>query len=225
MISGCQLGPVIEQCLQWALESDQAHGVWGGLTTMFAVASVFRIGLPLLSMVVGVAGHDAPMDTEAFWRLIDDSRDAAGDVNEQADVLTNSLAQLSPEQIVVFDRVYREHKVRSYSWTLWAAGYIINGGCSDDGFEYFRDWLIAQGRDVFERALTDPDSLADLDLDLDGEQYAEAEDLGGAATIAYNRVTGTDIAHDWVALPDRPHGEPWEDEELAGLLPRLSARF
>ncbi|HEY1157506.1 MAG TPA: WhiB family transcriptional regulator [Arthrobacter sp.] len=23
---------VIEQCLQWALQTDQAHGVWGGLS-------------------------------------------------------------------------------------------------------------------------------------------------------------------------------------------------
>ncbi|WP_435613572.1 WhiB family transcriptional regulator [Streptomyces sp. bgisy159] len=28
----CRRCPVIEQCLQWALESGQAHGVWGGLS-------------------------------------------------------------------------------------------------------------------------------------------------------------------------------------------------
>lgn len=45
---------------------------------------------------------------------------------------------------------------------LWAAGYLINDGCSDDGFEYFRAWLIAQGREVFERVVADPDALAGL---------------------------------------------------------------
>lgn len=165
------------------------------------------------------------MDTEVFWRLIDDSRDAAGDVDEQAEVLTDSLARLPAEQIVAFDRIYREHKVQAYTWPLWAAGYLINGGCSDDGFEYFRDWLIAQGRDAFERALTDPDSLADLDLDFADVAFAEAEDLGGAAAFAHRRVTGADLAHDWVPRPDGPQGEPWNDDDLPRLLPRLSARF
>ncbi|GGV51279.1 WhiB family transcriptional regulator [Streptomyces spectabilis] len=28
----CRRCPVIEQCLRWALESGQQHGVWGGLS-------------------------------------------------------------------------------------------------------------------------------------------------------------------------------------------------
>jgi hypothetical protein len=42
----------------------------------------------------------------------------------------------------------------SYRTVLWAAACLINGGYSDDGFEYFRGWLIVQGRDVFERSDT-----------------------------------------------------------------------
>lgn len=30
------------------------------------------------------------------------------------------------------------------------------------GFDYFRSWLIMQGRKVFERIVTEPDALADL---------------------------------------------------------------
>ena len=28
----CQACPVIEQCLQYALDTEEEHGVWGGLT-------------------------------------------------------------------------------------------------------------------------------------------------------------------------------------------------
>ncbi|MEU8480378.1 WhiB family transcriptional regulator [Streptomyces hygroscopicus] len=28
----CRRCPVIEQCLQWAIESRQHHGVWGGMS-------------------------------------------------------------------------------------------------------------------------------------------------------------------------------------------------
>ncbi|WP_411152717.1 DUF4240 domain-containing protein [Streptomyces sp. A30] len=42
---------------------------------------------------------------------------------------------------------------------LWATPYMINGGCSDDGFDYFRGRLIVQGRDPFEQALANPGAL------------------------------------------------------------------
>jgi hypothetical protein len=41
---------------------------------------------------------------------------------------------------------------------------MINGGCSNDGFEDFRGWLIVQGHEVFERMIADPDTLADLPI-------------------------------------------------------------
>ena len=50
----------------------------------------------------------------------------------------------------------------SYRSSLWAAVYVINGGCSHDGFDYFRGWLMLQGRETFGQAVADPGSLADL---------------------------------------------------------------
>ncbi len=38
------------------------------------------------------------------------------------------------------------------------------GGCSDDSFDYFMQWLILQGKRVILGAVHDPDSLADLPL-------------------------------------------------------------
>ena len=46
-----------------------------------------------------------------------------------------------------------------YTWDLWGVAYILKGGCSDDGFEYFRAWLIARGRDFVAQALADPEGL------------------------------------------------------------------
>jgi Protein of unknown function (DUF4240) len=48
-----------------------------------------------------------------------------------------------------------------YRLALWGAAYLINGGCSDDGFDYFRGWLLSQGHATWQAALADPDSLAD----------------------------------------------------------------
>jgi len=61
-------------------------------------------------------------------------------------------------------------------WRLWAAGYVIAGGMSDDSFHYFRSWILGKGRDVFEVAMKDPDELGPFvdNNDVDNEllEYA-----------------------------------------------------
>jgi len=66
------------------------------------------------------------------------------------------------QEIVDAQRVLSALMADSYRSSLWAAAYVINGGCSDDGFDYFRAWLMLQGRETFGQAVADPDSLADL---------------------------------------------------------------
>jgi Protein of unknown function (DUF4240) len=62
----------------------------------------------------------------------------------------------------------------SYLANLWGTAFLMNGGASDDGFDYFRGWLISQGRKVFEAALENPDSLSDV-IDKDAEADFEFE--------------------------------------------------
>src|SRR5687767_14484267 len=50
---------------------------------------------------------------------------------------------------------------QSYSSSLWGAAFVIMGGCSDDGFEYFRGWLISRGEDVYTQVLENPEYLAE----------------------------------------------------------------
>ena len=76
------------------------------------------------------------MDAATFWQLIEDSREnAGGDPDEQAEELTDLLSDLPPDEIVAFDQLLHELMAAAYRWDLWAAADIINGGCSDDGFE------------------------------------------------------------------------------------------
>ncbi|MET9611554.1 DUF4240 domain-containing protein [Kitasatospora indigofera] len=166
------------------------------------------------------------MDTGTFWRLLGDARAQAYDAEQQAENLTGLLAALPPEEIVAFERIYSGHHDRAYTWRLWEAGYVINGGCSDDGFHYFRDWLIARGRACYEQAPADPDGLADM-FWAEGE-LAEAESVGYAAYHAYERATGAELPFPAVSAGTAhagPAGEPWEEEDLADLLPKLSDRF
>ncbi|MFD3547321.1 DUF4240 domain-containing protein [Streptomyces sp. NPDC058655] len=162
------------------------------------------------------------MDLDTFWQIISDTRADTADESERADALTEHLVGLTPGEIADFDRHYEEQKVRSCTWLLWGAGYLVKGGCSEDGFDYFRDWLIGAGRTLFEQALADPDSLAELLTPDQGE--LEAGDLGYAAGQAYQQSTGEELPDNGITFGS-PTGEPWEDDDLAALLPRLSARF
>ena len=67
------------------------------------------------------------------------------------------------------EAVGRHLVAQAHRWDLGAAAYLMRGGYSDDGFDYFRGWLIAQGRSRRERALADPDSLADAGVDPDDD--------------------------------------------------------
>src|SRR4051812_38861605 len=100
------------------------------------------------------------MTDDESWALIEATRPGA-DGDEDAAALVSRLAGLDDAELVDFEVTLGRLTREANHWDLWAAGYLINGGCSDDGFEYFRGWLIAAGRAAYEGALRDPDSLAD----------------------------------------------------------------
>lgn len=173
------------------------------------------------------------MRTDDFWTLIDQARTGAdGDVEAIAARATELLAARDVADIVGYARHQRRVLAASYLVDLWGAAYLINGGCSDDWFDYFRGWLIAQGRTVFARAVAEPDSLAELPVvrqaALTGEDFASQEMLGVAAR-AYRKATATELPPDPDAVPYPPEiGEFWDfddEEEARRQLPRLAALF
>jgi len=170
------------------------------------------------------------MDETEFWELVDATREAAGgDPEEHADLLVERLVRLDPEAVLDFARHFEARYNRAYRWDVWGAAWLLLGGASDDAFDYFRCWLIGQGREVFEGALHDPDSLAELLDDFDERVDGDGEELGYAADEAYEQLTGT-VAPDLglPPAPDEPEGTPQDFEDEAALArryPSLWARF
>ncbi|GAA2886013.1 DUF4240 domain-containing protein [Nonomuraea rubra] len=100
------------------------------------------------------------MDTTRYWQLVEDSRAGAGDEWEVADRLTDRLSALPPAEIIAAQQAFWDLMADSCRAPLWGAAYMINGGCSDDGFEYFRGRLITQGRAVFEQVVAESGASA-----------------------------------------------------------------
>lgn len=170
------------------------------------------------------------MDETEFWEIVDSTREAAdGDPEDHADLLVERLVRLDPDSVLDFARHFEVRYNRAYHWDVLAAAVILLGGASDDSFDYFRCWLIGQGREVFEGAVHDADSLAGLLDGFDEEIDGDAEELGYAADEAYEQLTGAVAPDPGVQTQPRELAgtalDLDDDDALADRLPQLWERF
>jgi hypothetical protein len=175
----------------------------------------------------GLAG----MTEEHFWAIVAESTRYTADRDRQTATLRASLEKLSPSELEDFEHIFDEQMHRSYSWDLWGAAYVIQGGASDDGFEYFRRWLISQGRDVFDRANADPDSLAAVAMP-DSAEDREFEEFAYLALDIWGEKTGRDPgtmpnAAKKKLRAEEPSGVRFTEDPVAlkKRYPKLWARF
>lgn len=168
------------------------------------------------------------MDVIGFWKLVDDAaRNSKGANRAFLRLIRRDLEKLPPPELVEFKSRFEEHMDRAFHWDLWGAASIMRGGCSDDGFEYFRAWLISRGQAVFEAALRNAESLSTQSSDDD----FEFEDFIYVAVDVYEKKTGKDLYEE---LPVRilpggmdPAGTRWSDDSdgLERRFPVLWAKF
>ena len=169
--------------------------------------------------------------TEArFWSIIGEATPYAADREKQIATLRASLEKLTLRELEGFELIFTQQMRASYSWDLWGAAYVIQGGASDDGFEYFRRWLISQGREAFERAKADPDSLADLAMP-DSAEDREFEEIAYIALDIWGEKSGRDPATmpnpTPIVLGEKPSGVQFSEDSAALMkrYPKLWGRF
>ena len=141
------------------------------------------------------------MDVDGFWAIVEAARaEADEDWYEVPEIVTDALSRLPLADIADFAQIQDELEWAAYREDLWTASWLINAGfSSDDGFLYFRDWMLVQGRAAFEAALADPDSLADvpgvLEMDpFETDEFADCEQFLYVANEAWRRATGSEPA-------------------------------
>ena len=90
--------------------------------------------------------ENIPMTKDKFWEVIDNARAIAPALEGEPlrESLYKQLLKLSPDELVGFDCAWQEYRRIANSPQLIAAACIINGGTSDDRFDYFKNWLILQ---------------------------------------------------------------------------------
>jgi hypothetical protein len=176
------------------------------------------------------------MTLDEFWEHIRVTK--CDPPHRHAKALTERLTALPTGEILDFDHWWDLLHRESNDRTLWGAAYLINAGCSDDGFCYFRDWLLLQGRAVYQAAVANPDWLANV---VDPKHGGNFECECRPGWYAWFQATGTvrdEAGYDALqsALearhPKQPSGRDWgerwdfDDREQVRLrLPRLAALY
>ncbi|MEV6346609.1 DUF4240 domain-containing protein [Actinoplanes sp. NPDC051851] len=173
------------------------------------------------------------MRTDDFWAVID--RATATRPASPAEVAERAVADLAthdPEEIVAWGRHLDKVLVASGTEDLWAAAYLINGGCSEEGFDSFRGWLVAHGRNAVASAVRSPDVLANVvavKAAAENGAVFEAEEVLSIAAEAYQRATGEPLPEQGERPRTRPEAaDLWDfddEDEMRRRLPRLSALF
>ncbi len=102
------------------------------------------------------------MEEDEFWAIIDQSLEKSTNKAEQKAYIENELDKLPLDKIIGFQLKTIKLRYDTYTSEMWCAAYLIRNGCSDDGFEYFRSWLIHRGKEAFYNAKENPDSLLEV---------------------------------------------------------------
>jgi Protein of unknown function (DUF4240) len=183
------------------------------------------------------------MDREQFWALVEAAKAAAGgNCKQQAAQLVAALAERSVSEVLDYHHIHSWLMAQSYRLELWGAAYLINGGCSNDGFDYFRGWLLGQGPAIWQAALHAPDSLASHPQVRARASQRErldtlnCEAIWGVADEAYQALTGQELTvevvdmHPWPPEleEDWDPGEDWDFDDAAEMrrrFPRLWALY
>ena len=162
-----------------------------------------------------------PFTEEQFWSVIDSCHDFDKEI--ALNNLSRALSELEPLQLKWFDYYFSEKFALTNTWPL--RQYIsFLCVCTDDGFSNFRSWLVLRGRERFEKAISDPDSLSHdlrryVNVIMEGTVAAVVSDLleevgevSGNSPPEPNYVT--DLAGDYI-----------EDEEMPNRFPIAQKEF
>jgi len=168
------------------------------------------------------------LDETIFWNIVDSSAKNTKNLDAQERFLVKEIEKLTPKQMIGFRLRTDKLLYDTYNSEMWCAGYIMNGGCSDDGFEYFRNWIISRGKDTYYKAKENSDTL--ISEFVEGEEYYDFEGFWYVALTAFENKTGKEL-YDYIADDFKtnegnyPNFEfTWKEEEpetMRAICPRL----
>lgn len=131
------------------------------------------------------------LEEDFYWAIIDKSLKETNNLEDQEIFLTKEIENLSPKEMIGFRLRTDKLLFDSYNSDLWCASYIINSGGSEDGFAYFRCWLISRGKEVYYQSKSSPDYL--INVIAESKNVYEFEGFWYVAVSAFNNKTNQEL--------------------------------
>ncbi len=137
------------------------------------------------------------MTIEQFWEIIDEARLKAEDMDEQMDLLIESLLKKSVKEIISYQGHFEMQMERLSNVPLWLAGQYIMGIDDtelEEQFPYLCAWVITQGKEAVASVIENADNIAPF-LTKDqstGKWNCECEMMLYIADNAYEMKTGNE---------------------------------
>lgn len=130
-----------------------------------------------------------------------------------------ALEVLDDEALIEAHLDFHQAMTRAFDAVLWSAAELMHRGCSPEQFTAFRAGLIGLGREIFEAALREPDSLAAV---THVKSVTAAEFRHGLpAQVALARGLTVERVHG----PKKPTRDRVRDDELEIRFPAIAERF
>lgn len=153
------------------------------LTAVDSVKATPKYNLDSISL----APSSEMLDEESYWTIIENSIKETTNQEDQELYLISKLEQLSPKEMIGFRLRTDKLLFDSYTSNLWCADYIISNGAMEDGFDYFRCWLISRGKEAFYKSQESSDYLVNL-VDKEPKVY-DFESFWYVAFTAFKNTT------------------------------------
>lgn len=171
-----------------------------------------------------------PMGEDHYWQIIDQSLQEGPHQSWQEHFLVHKLQEFSLEELIGYELRTELLMGATFTSDLWCAAHLMNNGCSNDSFDYFRYWLISRGNNVFRDALRDPDTLV-VQID-SNKQFYDFERFGYIAHTVFEQKTGENL-YDYTRISLQHGGRvtivlTWDadkPETMRAICPRLFSRM
>jgi len=164
------------------------------------------------------------MDENKFWSLIEKVKiTSKDDIALRAHVLKNYLLDSDPVFIENFNQFFVNCVSKALSNKLKSAAFLIKGYSSDYDFIPYIDYLISEGKTIFEIALHQPDDLADIAL-ANNESDVVIQ-YRGVVHETYEELTERDIPDFDFSFPTEGLINNFNKFELSKEFPKLIEKY
>jgi len=195
-------------------------GIWP--ITFISLSIIVTIAIKYFEKKPKFIESNLLLNENKFWEVINETlKKSNGDYELQQEILEKELKKLSLQEIIEFDNRFKELRGKANNWELWGAIYIINGGCGDDSFHYFREWIISQGKEFYYKTIENPKTLIDLKVDV---TEIEWEGISYVASTLFEKITNKEIPSEFIENYE-VNGNEWEEEELQNIFPELIKKY